>query len=502
MDTLTLLHEASLSRFYQHFAGTLEMGGNEAPKAIAILTASRASLSKAENNKRNAELRKLIKMATYNVNEGEERIGFFKVIGTYAETQADGTTKRVKEDSTVVVAPANQAQKLKKMAMVLGAKFDQDSIFFAENGQAMLIYTRDVMDEAGNVEFKKGHITRLGAFHPQQLGMAFTKIKGKTFAFEWIGEQLEYGNPSCYNEAMMFESFAKHFDSSDDPLVEWEAKVKSVKEEIEQIEEGCKKEENDDECEDEKKDLEDKDSKGDDSDDDEEDEDDDEELDEKLIESFNFSGVRPVNPGVHKVAKNKLMTPANSQKYMKGILSKCKTYLKKEFKYSKDIDAELDQALMVIEKYCKNVIKDGSLPYLSSSLWMVDAGDPYTDLPATYSFSYKTLEQIKTASMDVAVRTGIVEADALKKLEGVVNSVMDELEPSHTGNINRGEVEAIAIDALSCVYNMEIFNDERSFMNSRLSNAIFNAFGRTLPANGTEAFRTAIVEYLTKHKTK
>lgn len=79
---------------------------------------------------------------------------------------------------------------------------------------------------------------------------------------------------------------------------------------------------------------------------------------------------------------------------------------------------------------------------------------------------------------------------------------MDELEPSHTGNINRGEVEAIAIDALSCVYNMEIFNDERSFMNSRLSNAIFNAFGRTLPANGTEAFRTAIVEYLTKHKTK
>lgn len=501
MDTLTLLHEASLSRFYQHFAGTLEMGGNEAPKAIAILTASRASLSKAENNKRNAELRKLIKMATYNVKEGEERIGFFKVIGTYAETQADGTTKRVKEDSTVVVSPANQAQKLKKMAMVLGAKFDQDSIFFAENGQAMLIYTRDVMDEAGNVEFKKGHITRLGAFHPQQLGMAFTKIKGKTFAFEWIGEQLEYGNPSCYNEAMMFESFAKHFDSSDDPLVEWEAKVKSVKEEIEQIEEGCKKEEHDSEedCEDEKKDSEENDSKDDESD---EDEDDDEELDEKLIESFNFSGVRPVNPGVHKVAKNKLMTPANSQKYMKGILSKCKTYLKKEFKYSKDIDAELDQALMVIEKYCKNVIKDGSLPYLSSSLWMVDAGDPYTDLPATYSFSYKTLEQIKTASMDVAVRTGIVEADALKKLEGVVNSVMDELEPSHTGKINRGEVETIAIDALSCVYNMEIFNDERSFMNSRLSNAIFNAFGRTLPANGTEAFRTAIVEYLTKHKTK
>lgn len=497
MDTITLLHEASLSRFYQHFAGTLEMGGKEAPKAIAILTASRAALSKAENNKRNADLRKLIKMATYNVKEGEERIGFFKVIGTYAETQADGTSKRVKEDSTVVVAPANQAQKLKKMAMVLGAKFDQDSIFFAEDGQAMLIYTRDVKDEMGNVEFKKGHITRLGAFHPQQLGMAFTKIKGKTFAFEWIGEQLEYGNPSCYNEAMMFESFAKHFDTSDDPLVEWESKVKSVKEELEQIEEGCKKEEKD--CDDSDED-EDKDEKKD-SDDDES-EDDDEELDENLVEAMNFSNVRPINLGVHKMAKNKLMTSSNSQKYMKAILSKCKTYLKKEFKYSNDVDAELEQALMVVKKYCEKVIKDGSLPYLSSSLWMVDAGDPYTDLPATYSFSYKTLDQLKTASMDVAVRTGIVEADALKKLEEVVNSVMDELEAIHTGKINRSDVDTIALNALSAVYNMEIFNDERSFLNTRLSNEIFNAFGGRLPANGTETFRTAFVEYLTKHKTK
>ena len=493
MDTITLLHEASLSRFYQHFAGTLEMGGNEAPKAIAILTASRASLSKAENNKRNAELRKLIKMATYNVKDGEERIGFFKVIGTYAETQADGTSKRVKEDSTVVVAPANQAQKLKKMAMVLGAKFDQDSIFFAENGQAMLIYTRDVTDESGNVEFKKGHITRLGAFHPQQLGMAFTKIKGKTFAFEWIGEQLEYGNPTCYTEAMMFESFAKHFDSSEDPLTEWEAKVKSVKEDLEKkIEEGCKKEEDSDDCKD---DVDSEDDKDDSESDDEEDKDEDE-----LDESYNE--LKDIRPFEHetKMAKHKLMTPSNSKKYMKGILSKCKVYLKKEFKYSQDPETELNLALKKVEHYCDHIIKNGSLPYLGESMWVTDPGDIQTDLFPSYSFGYTTMNQIKNASMDVAIKSGILKSTIIEDIEKIVENVINKLEPLHKKKVNRSNIGDIARRVVASVYNMEIYNDERSFLNTRVTNAIFDAFGGSMPANGSESFRTAFIDYLINHK--
>ena len=488
MDTITLLHEASLSRFYQHFAGTLEMGGNEAPKAIAILTASRASLSKAENNKRNAELRKLIKMATYNVKDGEERIGFFKVIGTYAETQADGTSKRVKEDSTVVVAPANQAQKLKKMAMVLGAKFDQDSIFFAENGQAMLIYTRDVTDESGNVEFKKGHITRLGAFHPQQLGMAFTKIKGKTFAFEWIGEQLEYGNPTCYTEAMMFESFAKHFDSSEDPLTEWEAKVKSVKEDLEKkIEEGCKKEEDSDDCEDDKDDSE--------SDDEEEDKD-----DEELDESYNeLKDIRP-SEVESEMAKYKLMTPSNSQKYMKAILSKCKTYLKKEFKFKQNPEEEVNLALKKVEGYCKYAIKNGSLPYLGEHMWITDYGDIQTDVFPSYSFGYKTLDQLKNASMDVAIKTGIIKPTIIEDIEKIVGVVFDKLEQVHKKKVNRSNIGDIARRVVASVYNMEIYNDERSFLNTRVTNAIFDAFGGSMPANGSETFRIAFIDYLINHK--
>lgn len=495
MDTITLLHEASLSRFYQHFAGTLEMGGNEAPKAIAILTASRASLSKAENNKRNAELRKLIKMATYNVKDGEERIGFFKVIGTYAETQTDGTSKRVKEDSTVVVAPANQAQKLKKMAMVLGAKFDQDSIFFAENGQAMLIYTRDVTDESGNVEFKKGHITRLGAFHPQQLGMAFTKIKGKTFAFEWIGEQLEYGNPTCYNEAMMFESFAKHFDSSEDPLTEWETKVKSVKEELEKIEEGCKKEEEEPESRKDCKDCKD-DTDSDDDEDKSEEDDDDDELDESYNE---LKDIRPFENET-KMAKHKLMTPSNSKKYMKGILSKCKVYLKKEFKYSQDSETELNLALKKVEHYCEHIIKNGSLPYLGESMWVTDPGDIQTDLFPSYSFGYTTMNQIKNASMDVAIKSGVLKSTIIEDIEKVVEFVIDELEPLHKKKVNRSNIGDIARRVVASVYNMEIYNDERSFLNTRVSNAIFDAFGGSMPANGSESFRTAFIDYLINHK--
>ena len=211
------LLEASLGRFYQHFAGTLETGGNEKPKAIGIITASRASNSVAQNKQANTELRRLIKMSTYaQAKEGEQKIGFIKVIGTYAETQPDGTTKRVKEESTVIIAPDSQAQKLKKLLMKLGERFGQDSVFFAQNGQASLIYTRDIVDENGDIVNKKGQITPLGAFHPQQMGMAFTKIKGKTFAFDWVGESVDYGNPSNYNEATLFESFTKYFDSHDE----------------------------------------------------------------------------------------------------------------------------------------------------------------------------------------------------------------------------------------------------------------------------------------------
>lgn len=211
-DFKEYLVESSLGRFYQHFSGYKD----NTPRAIGIVTASRKNLSVAENKRRNAELRRLIKQYTYEQTENQEKIGFVKVIGTYAETQENGQAVRVKEESTVLIAPPELSKKLRKLLVFLGQKYDQDSVFFAENGQGQLIFTRTVKGENGETIYEKGHVTPLGAFHPQQLGMAFTKIKGKTFAFDWIAESVDWGNPSGGNEAQIMESATKAFNARTD----------------------------------------------------------------------------------------------------------------------------------------------------------------------------------------------------------------------------------------------------------------------------------------------
>ena len=110
-------------------------------------------------------------------------------------------------------------EKFKKICMVLGAKFEQDSIFFAEKGQAKLIYTRDIMGSDGKVEHHKGEIVPLGAFHPQTLGMAFTKIKGKTFSFEWLEEAMNLGLDSSSEPMSMDQEMLRAYqEGSANPL--------------------------------------------------------------------------------------------------------------------------------------------------------------------------------------------------------------------------------------------------------------------------------------------
>lgn len=177
--------EASLSRMYQHFVGSEDEAKR---KTVLILTASRQENTPAQNNRANKDLRQLIKSATYGKGEN---IGFVKVIGTYVEVDNQGKKKRVKEDSTLIVAPAEKADFMRRLGIALGARFKQDSIFFATDGKAMLIYTRDITDSDGRVLHRKGETIPLGAFRPQALGSAYIKIKGSTFAFDWIGECFE-----------------------------------------------------------------------------------------------------------------------------------------------------------------------------------------------------------------------------------------------------------------------------------------------------------------------
>lgn len=210
----TLL-ESSLSRMFYHFVG----GEDEAKKkTVVILTASRRDNTPAENNRNNAKLREMVKAATYGKGE---KIGYVKVLGTYVEVDDSGKKHRVKEDSTLIVAPAEKTEFIKRLAMTLGAKFNQDSIFFATGGKAMLIYTRDVTNADGEVEHRKGEIIPLGAFRPQALGAAYTKIKGSTFAFDWIGE--------CFEVALDAPKMTLSEEVSEDDLSDylrrWEATV-------------------------------------------------------------------------------------------------------------------------------------------------------------------------------------------------------------------------------------------------------------------------------------
>ena len=208
----TLL-EASLSRMFYHFVG----GEDEAKrKTVLILTASRQENTPAQNNKANKELRQLVKAATYGKGE---QIGYVKVIGTYVEVDSQGKKKRVKEDSTLIVAPSDKADFMRRLGIALGAKFNQDSVFFATDGKAMLIYTRDITDTEGRTLHRKGDVIPLGAFRPQALGSAYTKVKGSTFAFDWIGECFErpLDKPSrILSEEVSEDDISDFLDNVDD----------------------------------------------------------------------------------------------------------------------------------------------------------------------------------------------------------------------------------------------------------------------------------------------
>lgn len=205
--------EASLSRMYQHFVGSEDEAKR---KTVLILTASRQENTPAQNNKANKELRQLVKSATYGMGE---QIGYVKVIGSYVEVDAQGKKKRVKEDSTLIVAPAEKANVMRLWGMALGAKFKQDSIFFATDGKAMLIYTRDITDSEGRITHRKGEVIPLGAFRPQALGSAYTKVKGSTFAFDWIGECFErpLDKPSrVLSEEVSEDDISDYLDNAND----------------------------------------------------------------------------------------------------------------------------------------------------------------------------------------------------------------------------------------------------------------------------------------------
>lgn len=158
-----ILTEASLGRLVQHF--------NDGD-CIAIVSAFRGERTKAENMKMTKALRTLVLGSKF---------GFNKVIGGYSEKQEDGTVVNIDDEhSTIIYAKPEREAELRKLAVALGKKYEQDSVLFVgSDRKAMWIFTRP----DNFMQKPVGSTMELGDFHPKQIGVYFTKIGKKNFSF-------------------------------------------------------------------------------------------------------------------------------------------------------------------------------------------------------------------------------------------------------------------------------------------------------------------------------
>lgn len=177
-----LLHEASiksLSRIWQH---TKESN-------IGLITAYRGEFDVKTNDSRNQKLAAEIRSNGF---------GYVQVTGFYIENLGQEDEKRVQEKSFFVTSYANDGDKLKKFLKKMGAKFNQDSVFYkaADSDQGVLIGTTSGRWPGINVEFA------VGKFVPQKVGAYYTKMKGdRKFTFESIE----------YPEGLMTKAYREKF---------------------------------------------------------------------------------------------------------------------------------------------------------------------------------------------------------------------------------------------------------------------------------------------------
>jgi peptidoglycan hydrolase-like protein with peptidoglycan-binding domain len=109
------------------------------------------------------------------------KFGFNKVIGGYSEKQEDGTVVNIDDEhSTIIYAKPEREAELRKLAIALGKKYEQDSVLFVgSDRKAVWIFTRP----DNFMQKPVGSTMELGDFHPKQIGVYFTKIGKKNFSF-------------------------------------------------------------------------------------------------------------------------------------------------------------------------------------------------------------------------------------------------------------------------------------------------------------------------------
>lgn len=181
------LNEASIARLWKH---TQE-------RNIGIVTAFRGRYTKQENLKRNAQLRNDIRAAGY---------GFYTIEGHYIEGYGSEASKDVKEQSFLVIGDkGDDSGRLKGFLKKVGAKYNQDSIFYKKFDDTAVLIGTQSKDEDGNSVTFPGKNTEfsVGKFQPMKMGQFYSKMKGKPFVFE------------SYEEAQgFFEKWLNHIMTS------------------------------------------------------------------------------------------------------------------------------------------------------------------------------------------------------------------------------------------------------------------------------------------------
>lgn len=156
------INEASLGRVYQHIT-------KQKSDSFAIITAYRGGFSKKQNDSRNKSL------------EGDVRslgLGFFKVKGYWVECSDSSLDyESCPADMKVPVVETSLfiPDISYKDAVRLGKKYDQDAIVFQGSETNDKV---EVIDKNGST------LQKLGNFSPNKIKQAYTKVKGKSFAFE------------------------------------------------------------------------------------------------------------------------------------------------------------------------------------------------------------------------------------------------------------------------------------------------------------------------------
>jgi len=111
-------------------------------KDFAMITAFRASNSKATNKQRNREMLKK--------HFRTEGMGGTAVKGSWAETQADGSKKEVSEDSFMIVRPANVTpEKFRSIVLSAIKEYEQDAAVIGLGGKIRLLFQNGKEQEIG-----------------------------------------------------------------------------------------------------------------------------------------------------------------------------------------------------------------------------------------------------------------------------------------------------------------------------------------------------------------